>query len=382
MRAAILNRDFQHPSDGLYQIETPGEHPNADGGVIQIIDRTAVASIVNRFNAEADDYKRRTGNPFPGMLIDIEHFKHDQSKETRAYGWLLRMENPNGVPFGEIKWTATGRESVDGGDYRFFSTEYDPQDLTVLNRGNPERVRPMRLDGLTLTNMPNNKGGAPITNRGGSQAPQAGNGQSVHLPQEITMREPNEPPLATKALDEWFIALRKVNESSRHFTASTLGFQTLWNLAKKTFPKEYAAAFGNDTDTIADSGDGVKMNPANGADLLNRIKVSSRISFASFPLNFVRENLPRIYNRMLPQRKNSAIAIDVEHPSRTRERAGKLFNRLVTEAQASGKFASLTWSQVVQAEKTLCDLAAGRITPDEAFSRDPELRKRLANTPI
>jgi hypothetical protein len=54
---------------------------------------------------------------------------------------------------------------VDGGDYRFFSTEYDPSDLKVLNPGISNRARPSKLDGLTLTNDPNNKGGKPITNR-------------------------------------------------------------------------------------------------------------------------------------------------------------------------------------------------------------------------
>jgi hypothetical protein len=38
--------------------------------------------------------------------------------------------------------------------------------MQVLNRGQkPARVRPVQLAGLTLTNMPNNKGGKPITNR-------------------------------------------------------------------------------------------------------------------------------------------------------------------------------------------------------------------------
>ena len=157
----ILNRSFQHPSDGWYQIEALGEHPNAAAGVIQVIDADASRSIVSRFNAEA----AQPG--FAGLLVDHEHFKHDQDKETVAYGWLERLqERPDGI-YGQIRWTATGRNAVDGGDYRFFSTEYDPKDLTVLNRHeSPQRVRPMRLDGLTLTNANNNKGQKPITNRG------------------------------------------------------------------------------------------------------------------------------------------------------------------------------------------------------------------------
>jgi phage I-like protein len=159
MNAIILNRDFQHPTDGWYHIEPKGEHLNAQAGVIQVVDNTAVEAIVNRFNAEAD----KPG--FPGMLIDHEHFKHDAEKETIAYGWLMRLQNRADGVYGQVRWTSTGKAAVDGGDYRFFSTEYQPKEAVILNDGKPRRVRPMRLDGLTLTNDPNNKGARPITNR-------------------------------------------------------------------------------------------------------------------------------------------------------------------------------------------------------------------------
>ncbi len=166
MKPAILNRDFVHPTDGWYQIEVPGEHPNVAGGVIQVIDTIAATSIVNRFNQEAADYQRQRGEEFPGMLIDHEHFKHQADKETVAYGWLLRLENRQGIPFGQIRWTTIGQAATDGGEYRFFSTEYDPEDCQILHGGQPPaRVRPLRLAGLTLTNDANNKGGRPITNR-------------------------------------------------------------------------------------------------------------------------------------------------------------------------------------------------------------------------
>lgn len=98
MNPLILNRDFQHPTDGWYQIEAPGEHPNRRAGIIQVIDSEAVTSIVNRFNAEAD------ADPnFPGMLIDHEHFKLDDDKETIAYGWLMRLRNRQDIPEGQIR---------------------------------------------------------------------------------------------------------------------------------------------------------------------------------------------------------------------------------------------------------------------------------------
>jgi len=95
-----------------------------------------------------------------------------------------------------VRWSKTGKEAVDGGDYRFFSTEYAQKDCVVCQvasgdgmaraeQGEPNRdigqdaslatrhstlprIRPLRLDGLTLTNMNNNRGQKPITNRDSS----------------------------------------------------------------------------------------------------------------------------------------------------------------------------------------------------------------------
>ena len=156
----ILNRDFQHPSDGWYMIEPRGEHPNPQAGLVQVIDDQAAQRITDAFN-------RQAGPNFPGMLVDHEHFSHDADKETRAFGWLTSLANRADGIYGQIRWTKTGKDAVDGGDYRFFSTEYKPSDCEILNKEEetPRRIRPLALAGLTLTNKPNNKGGKPITNR-------------------------------------------------------------------------------------------------------------------------------------------------------------------------------------------------------------------------
>lgn len=159
MNTTILNRDFQHPADGWYHIEPKGEHPNRTAGVVQVIDDQAVHNIVNRFNLEAMAGKLSHGHE---MLIDHEHFSHDADKETRAFGWLTQLENRNDGVYGRIRWSNTGKQAVDGGDYRFFSTEYSPDDLEEIDK---DRVRPKAIAGLTLTNRPNNRGGKPITNR-------------------------------------------------------------------------------------------------------------------------------------------------------------------------------------------------------------------------
>jgi hypothetical protein len=190
MNSSILNPDFSHPSDGWYQIEPKGEHPNHAAGVIQVIDDEAMISIVEQFNQNAAAGTLRHGNE---LLIDHEHFSDQLDKETRAYGWLVELQAREDGIYGRVRWSKTGKEAVDGGDYRFFSTEYAQKDCVECQvasgegaanaePGEPDgetgqysslatrhstlpRVRPLRLDGLTLTNMNNNRGQKPITNR-------------------------------------------------------------------------------------------------------------------------------------------------------------------------------------------------------------------------
>src|SRR6185503_6907603 len=164
--------------------------PNRAAGVVQVIDEEAMKSIVERFNQDAAEGKLRHGSE---MLIDHEHFSDQPDKETRAYGWLVELQAREDGIYGRVRWSKTGKEAVDGGDYRFFSTEYAPTDCVECQVASGEgqtgaaqgeangetgqnaslatrhstltRVRPLRLDGLTLTNMNNNRGQKPITNR-------------------------------------------------------------------------------------------------------------------------------------------------------------------------------------------------------------------------
>lgn len=176
MNIAILNREFKHPADGFYQIEAKGYHPNARSGVVQVIDDKAIRSCADNFNQAATAGALHHGNE---MLVDHEHFKHDEKQETVAYAWMQEAKaRPDGI-YARNRWTATGKPAVDGGDYRFFSTEYDmetpgnyeevapseiPADIRNKYTG-MKFIRPLVLTGLTLTNQFNNRGQKPITNR-------------------------------------------------------------------------------------------------------------------------------------------------------------------------------------------------------------------------
>ena len=369
MKATILNREFQHPADGWYQIEVPGEHENKAGGVVQVIDGTAVASMVNRFNQEADEYSRKHGSPFSGMLIDHEHFKHDTDKESRAYGWLMRLQNRGGIPFGKIVWTATGKAATDGADYRFFSTEYDPQDLQVLNRGQkPLRVRPVRLSGLTLTNSPNNKGGKPITNRVGDTK---GYGQ-LEEPEEFSMPE----------LEKWFRAVKAVQDKSSQHTGIQIDFNSAWAMAKKQFPEIFTAAFGEDGAPAAE------IDPAEASkvvtDIANRIKTAAQSDFES-GWAFVRNHLPALFNRMYarPDSTSNVRCFNrdrqTQAPILTQKKAGEIILQLArTEQTTSGKSFDAAWRTVMNRHAGLRGLVDGSKTLAEARELEPEFRAQLA----
>ena len=378
MQATILNREFQRPADGWYALEVPGEHPNRAADVVQVIDEAAVASIVRRFNQEAEHYEAQNGVAFPGMLVDIEHFKHDANKETRAYGWLMRLQNRNGVPYGQIRWTAVGQQAVDGGEYRFFSTEYDPKDVTVLNGGKPSRVRPMRLDGLTLTNEPNNRGGKPITNRSRNRS--EGERPAASSPEVLENRasEKTLELISATALDGWFKVVEKARRAAVR-SSQSLTFHQSWQRAKVHFPDQYAAAF--DRVNRAPAGEAHHSRAVMQglvADMSNRIKQAAGADYR-FGFNFVREHLQGLFNRMNPADapvRNRGQAED--GAGALQNIAAKLFNRLVSEEQMLSRHTlSTAFQRVMAREKVLGDLAAGRLTPEQACAEEPELRSRL-----
>ena len=152
--------------NGWYQIERTGLFPNTRAGVTQVLDEVALATVANNFAQARADYARTYGREFPGLPIDEEHLKlAGPHAPSAANGWLMNVRFAPGEGLeGEIRWTSAGQPKVAGGVLRFFSTEYDAGSLAPVD-GDKTRVRPTRLTGLTLTNMPNNQGARPITNR-------------------------------------------------------------------------------------------------------------------------------------------------------------------------------------------------------------------------
>lgn len=169
MRAKILNRSTEIPADHWYQIEVTGLHP-AGPGRKQLIDQKAAESILNRFRAD----REAAGENWGGMLVDLDHRSHDLEHTTEAHAWLQDVEIRSGQLWGRLDLTDLGEHAIRNKRVKWFSTEYDPDDLEPAGDG---VVRPLRLSGLAFTNRPNNRGGKPLSNRngnepGGDQKPQ------------------------------------------------------------------------------------------------------------------------------------------------------------------------------------------------------------------
>jgi hypothetical protein len=176
MNPRILNRDNKLPDDGWYNIEANGEHINHASQCVLVIDEKARTSISNRFSSEA----AKVGADFPGQFVDRDHLSDSHENPTEAYGWAMQVRNRDGLLEAKVDWTALGLPLIESKDgrppaYKFFSTEYDPGECEkigtrrIANR-TYDLLRPMRLDGLSLTNDPNNKGQRPISNRKGNPA--------------------------------------------------------------------------------------------------------------------------------------------------------------------------------------------------------------------
>lgn len=143
-------------ADGWYHIMPVGEYPAVAHGpdgkttrITEVIDATALARIMADFEA------RRRDPEWPGYLVCQEHFSQDEDKSSEAYGWAreLQVRNGPGVPerergvWARIEKTELG-ERVIGTVYKFFSA------VNSLERIDGDRMRPINIDDIGLTNKP------------------------------------------------------------------------------------------------------------------------------------------------------------------------------------------------------------------------------------
>lgn len=224
----------------------------------------------------------------------------------------------------------------------------------------------MRLDGLSLTNNPNNKGGAPITNRGGMANAKT---------------DPSHPDfLSTPALDKWLQAVQHIQCKAELHGKIAIGFQEAWVWAKHQFPDLYTAAFGTPDQSSPPDVTDTETAAAQLAALANRISNAADRRDLLFGWNFVRTNLPAVYNRALtPSEKILNRAKEVKDSQTIQKKAAVLFSELAFVEQKNFGFSySQAWRHVTNRRPVLAGLASGSLTLEEAYAREPELRNLLA----
>ena len=134
--------DLSRPANGWFHVEKSGDHDvdYGEGPAVLRIDEQAIRDMVDDFNARTFDG--------PGMLIDGDHLSHDLSRDTRALGWLKRLDtyrDPSGTLelYGFIEWTPRGLKMLQDKEYTQSSTEYG-EGMTLTDGV----YRPSRLTGF------------------------------------------------------------------------------------------------------------------------------------------------------------------------------------------------------------------------------------------
>jgi phage I-like protein len=171
-----------------------GEYAQAEAGVVQVIDREAVARMA----------ARREEGPV-NILVDYDHFSYWPAGSSEAAGWIVGLAGREDGLWGQIRWTPEGEAAVRNGRYRYLSPAWRVEDcegvegcselrvervcptaagVTQLStqgslNASWRRVRPVRLHSAGLTNCPNLRGIAALSNRRGLTAGQSTNAEEV-----------------------------------------------------------------------------------------------------------------------------------------------------------------------------------------------------------
>lgn len=127
--------------------------PYPDTEYTAVLDEEGLSRIADNFDLAETDGR--------GMLLTVDHSVFATTPSTRAIGWVKALHAERGRLWGWIEWTENGHKEVNGGDWAFFSPEYDWKDFALVRDG---VVTPTSLSGLSVTNNPNHKGQIPMVN--------------------------------------------------------------------------------------------------------------------------------------------------------------------------------------------------------------------------
>ena len=127
------------------QLAPRGAYPQIVDGkeVMQIVDDTAIKSLIDTFNAEKEEKKAKGENY--QVLVDADH-SSEVGSNTAAMAWVDRLfDDPDRGLVGVFVFTKEGADAVTGKKWRFISPAW-----TLTEDGHPEK-----LVSVGMTNKPN-----------------------------------------------------------------------------------------------------------------------------------------------------------------------------------------------------------------------------------
>ena len=186
---------FVMPEDGFFHLVPTGQFHHPPSNTMQVLDRAALESIVNRFREES----RQTN--FPGLLIDFDHQSYDTGRSSEAAGWITDLQNRSDGLWGRVRWSDLGEAALRNGRFRFISPVWLRGDVEWLAN---DRIRPLRLDTAGLTNSPNLRGMSPLSNRQAAGADSTEN--QKHKPKEAMKNIATRLGLTAEASEEAVLA--------------------------------------------------------------------------------------------------------------------------------------------------------------------------------
>lgn len=313
----ISNRSALQSANGWIHIVPKGELPNSEAGLVQLLDDESLDAILASIAAD----KQRLGDKWPGIYAGREHFIYDASQDSAALAWFKDFEKrDDGIWANNDGLTPIGAETLKNGEYKFTSFVAEPADLEKVQgqvAGGLPIYRVRRIDTVGFTNCANGKDLlTPITNRenygshGTKEAWEAARDKNVKdlaanqaaaakaQADREAFHDGEAQELALPALEKWFRAVKNVQDIGLKHGGQRMDFNWCWAKAKAEHPEIYSAAFPNVPADEKSAAQQVTM-------LANRVKAAAGKDY-QFAWNFVRENLPRIFNRMLPPRSGFA----------------------------------------------------------------------------
>ena len=156
----ILNRAPLASRDGWIHIVPKGELPNAEAGIVQVLDDASMDFILAGIAKD----KNRLGDRWPGVYAGREHFIYDDTKDSAALAWFKDFKKDgDGLWAKDDGLTPAGSAAVTNREYKFTSFVSDPKQLQKIEG---KRYRVTGIETIGFTNQANGKELLnPITNR-------------------------------------------------------------------------------------------------------------------------------------------------------------------------------------------------------------------------